>query len=183
MSKDEWNSRILEYSGKTIYHTYEWLEFIEESQGLEKIIYEIIINDKVVGYLPSFEIRKGPIKIFGSPFPGWTTPYMGPLINDNISQELFLKEFKNLMKREGYHYSELCNRNLNIEIAKKQGFIIEEGVTYVSEIKHTPDEILLSFSKSARQNVRRAIKNGLIVETTADESFIDYHYSMLKGVF
>lgn len=183
INEDEWNSIISRYPSKTIYHTYEWLEFIEESQGLEKVIYEIVMKDKIVGYLPGFIIKKGPIKIFGSPFPGWTTTYMGPLLDDTVPQQLFFKEFKNLMEKERYHYAELCNRVLDVKIAKKENFIIEEGVTYVSEIKSNPEEILSSYSKSARKCVRRAMRNGLVVETTADSSFVDYYYSQLQEVF
>ncbi|GLI51892.1 hypothetical protein TSYNTROOL_19780 [Tepidanaerobacter syntrophicus] len=142
ISKEDWNNKISKFKNKTIYHTYEWLEFIEESQGLEKILYEITINEKVEGYLPGFIIKKGPIKIFGSPFPGWTTPYMGPLINENISQELLFSEIKKLMNKEDYHYAEFCNRSLDIGEAKKQKFIIEKGTTYISEVKSTPEEIL-----------------------------------------
>jgi len=128
ISKDEWNALISNYKSKTIYHTYEWLEFIEESQGLKKAIYEIIMDNEVKGYLVGFRIKKGPINIFGSPFPGWTTPYMGPLINDDVSQRIFFEEFRNLMKREGYHYAELSNSQLDIELARSQNFIIETGI-------------------------------------------------------
>ena len=59
ISKDEWNALISNYKSKTIYHTYEWLEFIEESQGLKKAIYEIIMDNEVKGYLVGFRIKKG----------------------------------------------------------------------------------------------------------------------------
>lgn len=180
---DEWNNIISNYTSKTLYHTYEWLEFIEESQGLKKEIYEIVSDNKIVGYLPGFKIKKGPINIFGSPFPGWTTPYMGPIINDNVSQELFFREFKKLMKKEGYHYAELSNRKLDIDIAKKENFIIEEGTTYIAEIKSNPEKILSSYSKSTRKCVRRAIRNNLVVETTIDENFVDSYYVHLEQVF
>jgi len=183
ISKDEWNALISNYKSKTIYHTYEWLEFIEESQGLKKAIYEIIMDNEVKGYLVGFRIKKGPINIFGSPFPGWTTPYMGPLINDDVSQRIFFEEFRNLMKREGYHYAELSNSQLDIELARSQNFIIETGITYISEIKSTPEEILSSYSKSARKCVNRAMRNNLVVETTTDNRFVDYYYTLLEQVF
>ncbi|GLI51893.1 hypothetical protein TSYNTROOL_19790 [Tepidanaerobacter syntrophicus] len=54
---------------------------------------------------------------------------------------------------------------------------------YYSEVKSTPEEILSSYSKSARKCVRRAIRNGLVVETTIEKNFIDYYYSQLEEVF
>ena len=101
---------------------------------------------------------------------------MGPIINNNVSQELFFKEFKNLMKREGYHYAELSNRKLDIDLAKKENFIITEGTTYIAEVKSNPEKVLSSYSKSTRKCVRRAMRANLIVETTKDECFIDSYY-------
>jgi hypothetical protein len=61
---------------------------------IKKVIYEIKMNEELVGYLAGFTIRKGPIKIFASPFPGWTTAYMGPLLDKRVPQRLFFKEFE-----------------------------------------------------------------------------------------
>lgn len=183
LKESAWNRIIEKYPSNTVYHTAEWLEYIEESQGVEKVIYEIVIDEQVVGYLPGFIIKKGPIKIFGSPFPGWTTLYMGPLIDDTIPQQLFFKEFKKLMQKEGYHYAELCNRFLDVDIAKQENFIVEEGITYIAEVKPSPEEILSCYKKTTRNCVRKAIKNGLIAETTTDGSFIDYYYTQLQEVF
>lgn len=181
--KDEWNNKISQYSSKTIYHSYEWLEFIKVSQGLELVIYEICEKDRIIGYLPGFTIKKGPIKIFGSPFPGWTTPYMGPLINKDVSQDVFLSEFKKLMVKEGYHYAELSNRMLDGNVAKKQNFKINTGITYIADIKSTPEEILSNFKKSTRKHVRKTLKSDLIVEVTKSQDFITYYYDMLEEVF
>ena len=180
----DWNFRIGKYDSKTIYHTNEWLEFIAESQGLSKVVYEIFLDKEVVGYLPGFIIKKGLIKIFGSPFPGWTTPYMGPLINKTVPQELLFKQIKKLMQKEGYVYAEFCNRVLDVEIAEKVGFVLEKNITYISEIMHEPEAILASYSRSARKSVRRAIRNGLVVETTTNiEKFIEIYYLQLQEVF
>lgn len=37
LEEDKWNSEISRFPGKTAYHTYEWLEFIECTQGLKKL--------------------------------------------------------------------------------------------------------------------------------------------------
>lgn len=184
LEEDKWNSEISRFPGKTVYHTYEWLEFIERTQGLKKVIYEIKMNGEVVGYLAGFTIRKGPIKIFASPFPGWTTAYMGPVLDKTVPQRLFFTEFKRLMKREGYHYAELSNRILDEKIAKEEDFIVEQGITYIAEVKSNPDEILASYSESPRYYARKAAKNDdLLVETTTDESFVDHYYAQLQEVF
>ena len=179
-----WNQEVERFPNKTVYHTYEWLEFIERSQGLRKIIYEIRIDGTVVCYLPGFAIRKGPLKIFASPFPGWTTPYMGPLLLESVPQRLFFDEFRRLMNKEGYHYAELCNRALNHELAKEEGFAVEEGVTYVAEIGANADEILANFKKSTRNATRKGLGNcDLVVETTTDSSSVDHFYTQLEQVF
>ena len=184
ITKDEWNDIVWQYKNKTIYHTYEWLEFIEESQNLKKIIFEIKYDGKVVGYLPGFPIKKGPIKIFGSRFAGWMTPYMGPLMNDDFPQDVFFKEFKKLMKKEGFHYAELNNRFLDIEIARKEKYLIIEGITFNASIKETPEEIQASYKRATKKRVRQALKDeNLLVEQTKDMDFVEQNYRMLNDVF
>ncbi len=182
--RETWNTKIAQYPAKTAYHTYEWLTFVEKSQNVERAIYEIIQNNRIVGVLPGFVIKKGPIRIFGSPFPGWTTPYLGPLLEKGVSQELFFQQFKRLMGKEGYHYAELSNRSLDPEIARQQGFVTEEGVTYIASIKSSPEEILASYSQSPRYYARRAMRNpDLSVETTTSDNFLDHYYALLEEVF
>ena len=185
LDAEEWNSKISRYPNKTAYHTYEWLDFIEKSQSLNKVIYEILLDGKVQGYLPGFVIKKGPVKIFASPFPGWTTPYMGPLMSDSISQEAFFRGFKRLMKQERYHYAEFSNRALDPELAKNHGYIIQEGVTYITPVAKTPDDILAGYKKSTRYYARKSIRDGILeVETTLDyERFLDHYYIQLQKVF
>jgi lipid II:glycine glycyltransferase (peptidoglycan interpeptide bridge formation enzyme) len=184
MTKNKWNSLIQDYKLKTVYHMWEWLEFIQESQNLKKYIYEIILDNKVVGYLPGFLIKKGPLRIFGSPFPGWTTPYMGPLLDNNVSQAFFYKEFKNLMKQEKYHYAEITNINLDGEAAKKEDLVVTERITYLAELAPSSEEILARFRKSTKFAVRKIIReNTLDIEITNDESFLDYYYSQMEVIF
>src|SRR5690554_6794796 len=158
MNKDKWNVLIEDYPLKTIYHQWEWLEFIRKSQKLNLIIYEIIDDDLIVGYFPGFLVFKGPLKILASPIPGWTTPYLGPLLDKDFPQERFFSEFKNLMRKEKYHFAEITNINLDGEAARNSGLIVSERITYVSEIAPTSEQILNKFRKSTKFAVRKIIR-------------------------
>lgn len=86
-----WNEMAGGFPWFKIYHSLEWLNFIKETQGLKRILYAITLRDEIVGWKPGFLIQKGPPRIFASPFEGWTTAYMGPLIRKDVSEATVLR--------------------------------------------------------------------------------------------
>lgn len=180
---DNWNETVDQFSTFRIYHSYQWLNFIEQTQKVEKIVYRIFDKEDIIGYFPGFIIKKGFIKIFSSPFEGWTTPYMGPLINDNIDQNKLLQAIYKVLRKDKFHFAQFTHPDINIELANKNGFLTEKSETYIAPLGSTPQEIKKNFSKSTRKCVRRAYNNGLIVTSTTDSKFIDFYYEQLCQVF
>src|SRR5512144_3250212 len=54
-----------------------WLEFIRETQAGEPVVARLDDCGTTIGYFTGVIVRKLGLPIMGSPFPGWTTPYMG----------------------------------------------------------------------------------------------------------
>lgn len=68
--------------------------------------------------------------------------------------------------------------------SQRRNFIVEQGITYIGEVKSNPYKILASYSESPRYYARKAAKHdGLLVETTTDENFVDHYYAQLQEVF
>lgn len=166
-----------------IYHSLEWSHFIEQTQDAKKLIYHITENDETVAFLPGFIIRKGPIKVFASPFEGWNTPYMGPLLRECVKVNNFLMSVRSRLKKDKFHYAQFTLSNIDQNLIRACGFQILEGNTYIARIADDPETVLSGYSKSTRKHVRRAINNGLAVEFTKDKSFIDIYYEQLCQVF
>lgn len=166
-----------------IYHSFEWISFIEKSQNLIPKFIKIVKNDECIGIFPYFEIKVFFLKLFASPFEGWTTGYMGPIIEDIYIEEFFTKFYKYLKKRYLFGQFSLILNSFQIKCAMDAGFIVEDSITYIAPIKGNDEDIIMNFTRSARKSVRRALNKGLIVERTYDKKFIDIYYDQLIQVF
>src|SRR5690242_727189 len=62
---------------RTVFQTREWLQFISQTQRAEPVVAEFRERTRVVGYFTGLTFTRFGIKVLGSSFPGWTTPYMG----------------------------------------------------------------------------------------------------------
>lgn len=65
------------FEDRVVFQTIEWLNFIAESQDATPVIAEIRDGSAVAGYFSGLVVRKAGLRILGSSFPGWTTPYIG----------------------------------------------------------------------------------------------------------
>jgi hypothetical protein len=54
-----------------------WLEFVASFTAGEVVVAELHRAAELVGYFNGIRFRRCGIPILGSPFRGWTTPYMG----------------------------------------------------------------------------------------------------------
>lgn len=179
----DWNTIVGKFPNYYVYHSLEWLNFVEHTQKTERLVYIISKNGETVGLLPGFVIRKGPIRIFAAPFEGWNTPYMGALLDDLVNREEFLVYLRARLKQDKFHYAQFTSPGVEQIAIKNAGFQILEGKTYIVNVGNNPDEVLSNYSKSTRKHVRRAINNGLKVEFTRKKSFIDIYYKQLCQVF
>src|SRR5512136_1820439 len=98
-----WDSLVKQFPGHTLFHTAEWLSFLEATFHLQKLPLGLYRNGRMVGLFPALLDHKGPFKILGSPLTGWWTPYMGPLIDDELLDEA-MSAIDGHAKRVGVDY-------------------------------------------------------------------------------
>jgi hypothetical protein len=60
-----------------VFQTREWLAFLAQSQRGTPVVIEMRDGGSLAGYFSGVIIRRFGVKILGSSFPGWTTPYIG----------------------------------------------------------------------------------------------------------
>ena len=65
------------FADRTVFQTREWVRFLAESQNATPVLAELSESGRVVGYFTGLTFTRLGVKILGSSFPGWTTPYMG----------------------------------------------------------------------------------------------------------
>jgi hypothetical protein len=181
---DEWKSILETFPEHRIYHTPEWFKFLMNTQKAKLRVYIFGKDEQIIGFLTGLVMNKGPIRIFASPFEGWYTPYLGPLLRDDDDIYEVLKLLKKQFKKDFIHFAQITPVfSCDIDKVKQNGFKTETSLTYITDIKATPEDVLRSFNNSTQRNIKKAIRNGLIVKFTTNKRFIDIHYEQLGQVF
>jgi len=167
--------------GWSLFHTPEWLRFLDEAQPGRSVLLALQRGTEVVGLLPGREQKIGPIRIFASPFPGWTTPYMGPILQQGVSPLAFFSALEAYLTAHGFHHCELVSSNPDFQV--HQGWSVERMMTFVAPLASDPEALKAGYTKSCRKTIRQAQNKGVLVEFTDDPAFIDIYYQQLHEVF
>lgn len=182
-STADWDRAISSFDSRHFYHLGAWLDFIEETQPVARKVYGIYKDSCLVGYLPGFILLKGPVRIFGSPFPGWTTPYLGPVVRKDVDLRELFNGILDTLRRDRFWHAEIRHFAITPDSLIGTGFRQTIGQTYIAPIPTTAEDILTRFNTSARKAVRRGLRGEIRAITTKDPSFIDHYYDQLREVF
>jgi CelD/BcsL family acetyltransferase involved in cellulose biosynthesis len=181
-----WDSIAERFPGCRVVHTRAWMRSLEDS-GKGRPLYLIFEKEgEVVGCLPGLVTRVGPFRLFGSPLPGWQSVSMGPLFDPGRvgTRELLSALLPALERRWGVHHVELLCTNLDAADMRDAGFRGEPVYTYRAPL-HPGDEArtLKGLKDSARRNIKRAEKLGLVTVFEDDEEFLNEHIEQVHEVF
>ncbi len=172
------------FSDRVVFQTREWLNFIAESQRATPIVAEIRDGNTVAGYFSGLVVRKFGVRILGSSFPGWTTPYIGFNLSPGYSRARLLDPltawaFRDL-KCLHVEVSDRCFQPEDGDVGRLDRTAYE---TYKSDLSRSEDELFKGMDSACRRCIRKAEKGGVIVEEAHDLEFADEYYEQLKDVF
>src|SRR6266852_8869466 len=85
---------------RTIFQTLPWLTFVSRTQRAEPVVAALRDGTETLGYFTGLIVHKYGCKILGSPFPGWTTDYMGFNLLPGISRRQALAAFADFAFRD-----------------------------------------------------------------------------------
>jgi Acetyltransferase (GNAT) domain len=172
------------FDDRVVFQTQEWLNFIAESQGALPVVAEIRDNDTVAGYFSGLVVRKFGVRILGSSFPGWTTPYIGFNLAPGYSRSRLLDPLLQWAFRD--------LRCLHVEVSDRcfqpddaMGSHIDRTAyeTYKSDLTRSEDELFNRMESACRRCIRKAEKSRVTIEEAHDLEFADEYYAQLKDVF
>jgi hypothetical protein len=173
------------YADRTVFQTREWLAFIAETQNGNPVVAELRDGGAVAGYFSGVLIQKLGVRILGSPFPGWTTPYMGfNLLPKTIPRAQAVEGLcRWAFGTMGCLHLEVSDWQFSNEGTSANRLQPEPSETYDSDLTQTEDELLSRMRKSCRWSIRKAEKSGVTIEPATDPGFADEHYAQLLDVF
>ena len=144
----------------------------------------VVDAGEIRGYFTGCLLRRYGVRILGSPFPGWTTAYMGFNLDEGVTRRDAVQALVAFAGRElGIGHLELRDRYLLGADADALGLKREWFTTFELDLRPAEDEILARMKGNARTSIRKAAKMGVVVEEATDLSFADDYYAQLVDVF
>jgi CelD/BcsL family acetyltransferase involved in cellulose biosynthesis len=181
-----WDELVAGFENCRVVHKLGWMRSLEACVKGKPLYLVFEKGGVVVGCLPGFLVNVGPLRLFGSPLPGWQTLSMGPLFDRSSlsAREMVPALVAYLEKRYGVHHIELLTDALDEEVMGGLGFQCKPTATFVAPMSPNDEaRTMKRLKESARRNVKRAMKLGLVVRFEEDESFVDEHYDQLVEVY
>lgn len=177
-------ARLEQFADRTIYQTPEWMRFVAETQQARPVWGEVRDGASVVGYLSGLVFSRFGIRVFGSPFPGWTTLYMGFNLEPEVPRWMALEALGPFAFRElGCMHFEIVDRYLRVEDGARPG--VDHGFvdSQETDLKQSEEELFGKMESACRRCIRKAEKSGVTIEEAVPDGFAEEYYEQLEDVF
>jgi hypothetical protein len=172
------------FEDRLLFQKQEWMKFLADTQGATPVIAALRDASTTVGYFSGLTFQRAGIRILGSPFPGWTTAYMGFNLLPHVPREEALRALTPFAFRDlKCMHVEVSDRFVSDEQGESVGFSSNVCHTLVTDLTGSEQEIFGRMTAACRQCIRKAEKSGVRIEEALGEDFADDYYEQLKEVF
>jgi len=182
-SQVDWDN-LNKFEDRIVFQTREWMKFLAETQSATPVIAALVDASTTVGYFSGLIFRRAGIRILGSPFPGWTTQYMGFNLLSHVRRAEALRAL------ELFAFQDLKCLHLEVSdlFSSKQegeilGFSCELGHTLATNLTQSEETIFGRMTGACRGCIRKAEKSGVRIEEARDQGFAEDYYEQLIQVF
>jgi Acetyltransferase (GNAT) domain len=177
-------STLDRFADRTVFQTREWIQFIRETQSAAPLIAELREGRELAGYFTGLTFTRLGVKILGSSFPGWTTPYIGFNLVPGASRAAALAAVEEMAwSTLKCLHMEVSDPHFAIEEGKSLGFTCESYASYRTDLRKSEEDLLSSMDSACRRCIRKAEKSGVTIEEAHDLGFADEYYEQLVDVF
>lgn len=164
---------------RVVFQTREWLAFLERTQRAEPVVARGDDGTWFTGAI----VRRAGIRILGSPFPGWTTAFMGFNAADGRARTAAAAALPSLALRLRCLHVELKDRDLSPTDLDAAGFAHGPTTTWEIALDGDDDRLFGRMNSMCRRAVRKSEKEGVVVEEALDDAIVDEYYEQLREVF
>ena len=173
-------ARLDALADRTVFQTREWLNFVHETQRAKIVLCELTEGGQTVGYFSGLVFSRFGVRLLGSSFPGWTTPYMGFNLIPGASRKAALAA----IERTAWDtlkclHMEVSDPFFSVEDGQENGFAVEAFISYRSDLTEPEDKMFSRMDSACRRCVRKAEKSGVTIEEAHDRAFADEYYEQL----
>ena len=181
-----WDAIVRRFPNHRVPHLKAWIDALAAC-NCGRPLYLLLEDDSgVIGAFPGLLRKLGKWTLFGSPLEGCQTVSLGPAYDpERFDTAAFVAAIVPYLEREHHvDHIELLHLGLDGSAMRTAGFEDEQVFTYRAPL--FPNDEARTFKQlklSARRNVKRAQRLGLVARFEDDERFVDEHYAQLKEVY
>jgi CelD/BcsL family acetyltransferase involved in cellulose biosynthesis len=180
----EWDAIVSGHADAEVYHAAAWLAFLATTQHAEPVVAVVRRGGRPVGYFVGAIVRRYGVRILGSPLRGWTTQCMGFLLDDDADRRAAADALPEFAFHDlGCVHVELADRKLTAARMRGSGYEVEAGRTFVLDLTAPEADLLAGMRRTTRQEIRKAARQGLRVESASDDGFATEFYEYLRETF
>ena len=181
----EWDGLIERFADHTIFHSGAWLSIVQAAHGVKPVCVKAEQAGRCIGVWPYLEKRKGPFRAIGSPLPGWSTAYMGPLIAEDADVSTTLRAFleHDRFKRYAYFGCRTLIHRHDVDLAPFGFDLLTKFETYWIDLLESEETLWSNLKSECRSRVRKAEKEDVEIRRETDDSFLNDFWSMSEETF
>lgn len=180
----EWNTLLDRAEHATVYHRSGWLQTLQADFGvrIRRLVWDIDATPAALW--PIGLTRKGPLRIGGSPLPGWNTAYLGPVFMPHAPDKVGMVARMvraTPIRSPAFLATRVMDPDLDLSA---QGFRkTRDFETYEIDLRRDEKDLWDSLKGPCRTRIRKGEKNGLTVRTETDGAYLDEFWRMAVDVF
>jgi hypothetical protein len=177
-------AKLDSFADRTVFQTKEWLQFVHETQRARIVVCELSDGGEVAGYFSGLVFSRFGVRMLGSSFPGWTTPYMGFNLLPGASRKTALAAIEQTAwDTLKCMHMEVSDPFFSADDGNDLGFTGEAFASYRTDLTQTEEKLFSNMEGACRRCIRKAEKSGVTIEEAHDAAFADEYYEQLKDVF
>lgn len=180
----EWDALVDRAELGTVYHRSGWLGVLSECT--EARIHRVALEGPtgLLAIWPIGLLRKGPLRVGGSPLPGWNTAYLGPLFTDACEDKAdAVRRMYTAppIRKPAFLATRVMDTTADLE---PLGFRrIKDFETYEIDLTEPTETLWGNLKGTCRTRIRKGEKNGLEIREEHDASYLDEFMAMAGDVF
>jgi hypothetical protein len=181
----KWSELLGQFPDHTVFHTLPWLSAIAAAHGLEIVLSAVMSAAECVALWPCLIMRKGPLRIIGSPLPGWSTAYLGPLFAPHADVPWAMRSLlaHRALGRSAYFACKVIDQRREIDLTELGFRPVLRYETYRLDLMRSEEEIWSNVRHECRRHIRKATKQGGDVRQEQSGEFLDDYWDMINETF
>jgi hypothetical protein len=184
LDAQEWHHTLSTFADRIVFQTPEWIAFLAEAQRAEPVMAALHEGGETLGYFSGLLVRKFGLKILGSPFRGWSTPYMGFNLRPSVPRSVAVRALQDFAFRQlRCAHLELTDMHMALADVEGSGVAHMMHPTLEVDLTQSEEALLRNMESACRRNIRKAHKCGVVIEEAHDMTFAEDFAAQLRDVY